>query len=507
MTKVRIGNDFVFAWAITRDGSPENFTGATEKKLLLKSVGTVTELTAYTITGNIITIEFTPTILTKMGFYVLEFSYTLPDLGFEDSDRKVKVDVDAFEVVPRTALASGIDELNVSSELALGFKGDKGKEVELQKSATHIQWRLEGGTWTDLVALSDLKGVDGINGTNGANGKEVELQKSPTHIQWRLDGGTWTDLVALVDLKGDKGDTGAAGADGTTISFGGTKQIPFTNPATNDFGYSSGLTYDDALKVSGANQTEIKRAGSSTNSTIGVLNLLAKTSADMIDGFGGSIDFAIEDTANVSNLIGRIAALRSGGADNSGRLVFLTRSGGSLTERMTILENGFTGLGTTNPQAFLQILPPASQGVTIGNLTYPSWLGNDGVYMTGAMYAIGGYIAGNNQSLRWGSSRAILEGFSDSSNSWIRLKTGIDGVGASTRLLITNSGDVGISTTSPTEKLHVKGSVLSEFKTKNTDPTTTDIPTGYTMLVKNTTSGTLKLWANDGGTLKSVTLS
>nr|WP_302967158.1 BppU family phage baseplate upper protein [uncultured Romboutsia sp.] len=55
----------------------------------------------------------------------------------------------------------------------------------------------------------------------GTNGKEIELQKSTTHIQWRYVGDTdWTNLVALSDLKGDKGDTGEG-----VVSGGTTGQI------------------------------------------------------------------------------------------------------------------------------------------------------------------------------------------------------------------------------------------------------------------------------------------
>lgn len=39
------------------------------------------------------------------------------------------------------------------------------------------------------------------------------------------------------------------------------------------------------------------------------------------------------------------------------------------------------------------------------------------------------------------------------------------------------------------------------------DPTSSDIDAGYSKLYKNTTSGLIKLWANDGGTLVSVLLS
>lgn len=39
------------------------------------------------------------------------------------------------------------------------------------------------------------------------------------------------------------------------------------------------------------------------------------------------------------------------------------------------------------------------------------------------------------------------------------------------------------------------------------DPVVADITASYAKLYKNTTSGDVKLWVNDGGTLKSVTLT
>ena len=163
-----------------------------------------------------------------------------------------------------------------------GINGIDGKEVELKKTETHLQWRLAGGEWQNLVALTDIAGptgadgktpefrtdadnlqwrykgetlwlnlydlsalkgadgkdgkdgingtngidgkdgkdgIDGINGTNGkdgvngADGKEIELKKTNTHIQWRLAGGEWQNLVALTDIAGP------TGADGKTPEF------------------------------------------------------------------------------------------------------------------------------------------------------------------------------------------------------------------------------------------------------------------------------------------------
>ena len=113
-----------------------------------------------------------------------------------------------------------------------GADGTDGTEIELQKTATHIQWRYVGGSWADLVALADITGADGTDGTNGTDGtdgtdgREVEIQNSGTYIQWRYVGeASWTNIVALSALKGDqgdKGDKGDKGDDGVGVPEGGT---------------------------------------------------------------------------------------------------------------------------------------------------------------------------------------------------------------------------------------------------------------------------------------------
>lgn len=54
----------------------------------------------------------------------------------------------------------------------------------------------------------------------GQNAREIELQKSETHIQWRYVGEeVWRDLVALNDIKGDVGDKGDKGDRGLPVSI------------------------------------------------------------------------------------------------------------------------------------------------------------------------------------------------------------------------------------------------------------------------------------------------
>lgn len=46
-----------------------------------------------------------------------------------------------------------------------------------------------------------------------------------------------------------------------------------------------------------------------------------------------------------------------------------------------------------------------------------------------------------------------------------------------------------------------------KLNSKAGDPTTSDISSGTAKLYKNTSTSAVKLWVNDGGTLKSVTLT
>lgn len=68
-----------------------------------------------------------------------------------------------------------------------------------------------------------------------------------------------------------------------------------------------------------------------------------------------------------------------------------------------------------------------------------------------------------------------------------------------------NTYDLGASGATRPRSLYL-GTGLG-WKSGSAAPTTTDIPASQWMLWKNTTDGTVKLYANDGGTLKSVTLA
>ena len=74
------------------------------------------------------------------------------------------------------------------------------EEVSSLQGITSIPVLQQSGSTYKLVRvlLSILKGVDG---------REIHLQSTATHLQWRWTDGMWNNLIAWVDLKGDAGDT------------------------------------------------------------------------------------------------------------------------------------------------------------------------------------------------------------------------------------------------------------------------------------------------------------
>lgn len=90
--------------------------------------------------------------------------------------------------------------------------------IYMRSNGTFIQYSNDNVDWINVIALADItgeqgeQGEQGIPGVNGADGREVEFQKSVTHIQWRYVGDSeWIDLVALADLKGEQGIPGTSG--------------------------------------------------------------------------------------------------------------------------------------------------------------------------------------------------------------------------------------------------------------------------------------------------------
>ena len=99
-------------------------------------------------------------------------------------------------------------------------------------------------------------GTNGTNGSNGTNGREVELQVTATHVQWRYVGdSTWNNLVALSAITGPQGPqgpatiaigtvtTGAAGSSATVTNSGTSSNVVLDFSIPQGAGGTAGVSW------------------------------------------------------------------------------------------------------------------------------------------------------------------------------------------------------------------------------------------------------------------------
>lgn len=120
-------------------------------------------------------------------------------------------------------------------------------------------------------------------------------------------------------------------------------------------------------------------------------------------------------------------------------------------------------------------LPPPPQRADSGDFAWVAWYNQ--------LYQ----LLNTTGSVSWSLVNKAGSSIADLQNKAHNLLTGIDGDGT--------------YHLSATEQARVAGVI-----TKASDPTTADIVAGTWALYKNTTSGAVRLWTNDGGTMKSTIL-
>jgi len=165
------------------------------------------------------------------------------------------------------------------------------------------------------------------------------------------------------------------------------------------------------------------------------------------NGGGGEIIFNTSATGgSPTNYNAKITGTRaSGGTGGDSQLGFwttLVSSSANPQERMTITKEGNVGIGTTSPNALLDV----------DNRIY---LQNDGTVKWG--------VSANAGHLTWDTNQAIVKGLSGQA-----LLLGSNNNSA--RMVIDTSGNVGIGTSSPNARLHVNGEfIVAEDSEKGLD--------------------------------------
>jgi hypothetical protein len=167
----------------------------------------------------------------------------------------------------------------------------------------------------------------------------VQTVVPPANINLQLADGT--AAAPSLNFANDT-NTGIFRPTADTIAFteGGAEAMRI-----NSDGYVgiNTTTPTARLDVSEANFANIPRSTRTSTSVTNVIISSARfksaTSQNMADGFGTTLQFAIQDDAAVENDIATLGAVRSG-ADNSGALTFATSNAGSSAERMRIDSSG-----------------------------------------------------------------------------------------------------------------------------------------------------------------------
>jgi hypothetical protein len=224
----------------------------------------------------------------------------------------------------------------------------------------------------------------------------------------------------------------ASGGTGLTSLTAG--YIPF-GAGTSAFGNSANLFWDNT-------NTRLGVGTATPGATLHVYQNNASTSV-MTGAYIQNISFTANTQAGIGlwagdNFNAKVYTLRSG--TSAGNLVFATNGGGgtaeaNVLERVRIDSAGNVGIGTTSPADRLQVNKTAGGGITV---------------VSSAQSSLRLANAANTNGFLLGRSL----GSADTQDFFI-----YDLVASATRMAIDSAGNVGIGTTSPTQKLDVVGAV------------------------------------------------
>ena len=107
----------------------------------------------------------------------------------------------------------------------LGAKGDKGDTGEQGPIGPKGEQGLKGETGEAGAqgpkGETGEQGPQGLKGEPGIDGKEIVIQKSSTHVQWKYVGEEeWKNLITLSEITGPQGPKGETGNTGEQGSVG-----------------------------------------------------------------------------------------------------------------------------------------------------------------------------------------------------------------------------------------------------------------------------------------------
>ena len=301
------------------------------------------------------------------------------------------------------------------------FGGEAGVTTRLQAGGSYAATILTNGNFgigtTSPSALFSVANTTVING-NGTAGWGSSANYG--FLTW--DGGT----VNAAIVKGQNGKNLHLGAhnrnDDLVITIAGNVGIGTTGPNQGGAASASTVVSTKASASGGVAITELIGLGNNDNDKVGVISFMSQ---------------------NATSALADIRGLRHT-SDTTGKLVFFT----SGSEKMRIDQAGNVGIGTTSPGQKLSISSNSSgqTDVSIGN----TGNGVSRLYID----ASNGDVSGSDY-IWFGQNNDLTSEIQITQNAGsFSLKSTPSG-STQTNFTMTQAGNIGIGTTSPSQKLHV----------------------------------------------------
>ena len=345
------------------------------------------------------------------------------------------------------------------------------------------------GTTTPLTKLHISAGNSGVTSPYAGTNMIIE---DDGNNQFSLLAPTNSNSSVIFgnpssNIKGSIGWVGASDFlsiySSSVISLNSNVGIGTTSPAATLHVYKSGVSATgNAQAIFGTAAAVTQSNG--VNATLEKIEIGGTTVQSDDSGFGG-LTLSTNQTGT-NNLVGALWFVNSGlgtsekrlaqisaltdGATNSGALQFATLNAGTYTEKLRITSTGNVGIGTTAPGTTNGGLDIASGGIglILGADNAASTRTNTTAkygrlafsHYTNAEEPFAGFVAGSD-----GSNNTLSIGGGSGSLNSANILAFYTGATTATltgteRMRITATGNVGIGTTDPGQKLDVEGTAL-----------------------------------------------